>query len=73
MDEDDLKGIVKALFPSPCGVLVLKCSVRTRIMTTFGSFPSPCGVLVLKCDLDFLYAERDARFPSPCGVLVLKS
>ena len=37
------------LFPSPCGVLVLKFVQRvTTWQTWYKKFPSPCGVLVLK-------------------------
>ena len=36
------------MFPSPCGVRVLK-SARAAVLDEFaGTFPSPCGVRVLK-------------------------
>ena len=41
--------IIIGLFPSPCGVLVLKfAESRTSSSSVQRKFPSPCGVLVLK-------------------------
>ena len=42
-------GVSLRWFPSPYGVLVLKCMTTAKInMTVAGQFPSPYGVLVLK-------------------------
>ena len=36
------------MFPSPCGVLVLKLIEFFQHYQNVQEFPSPCGVLVLK-------------------------
>ena len=36
------------MFPSPCGVLVLKLVIVVMFVAETLMFPSPCGVLVLK-------------------------
>ena len=51
------------LFPSPCGVLVLKLTT-TALSVVMPTFPSPCGVLVLKsCDDALLCAEFTISVP----------
>ena len=49
-------------FPSPCGVLVLKCKRMYSMSAANFLFPSPCGVLVLKyspCEA-LLYLDENA-------------
>ncbi len=59
-------------FPSPCGVLVLKCASASPTSAERTEFPSPCGVLVLKSPDLIVHPSFNHSFPSPCGVLVLK-
>ena len=68
----DAEEVVRDLIPSPCGVLVLKCSNFARVSSAAASIPSPCGVLVLKCKFISLVMYGAQTIPSPCGVLVLK-
>ena len=56
------------MFPSPCGVLVLKWLELRHGMVHHSSFPSPCGVLVLKLLLyPFFYQYRRIRFRPLAG------
>ena len=50
-----------ALFPSPCGVLVLKFDTHAARQELSAEFPSPCGVLVLKCQSSGTYRRRARR------------
>ena len=60
------------LFPSPCGVTVIKSGLVLIVYVFIVGFPSPCGVTVIKSSKGNKVANQ-FEFPSPYGVTVIKS
>ena len=60
------------LFPSPCGVLVLKDLENTIKAELKKLFPSPCGVLVLKEHTHICYLRIRKGFRPLAGFWFLK-
>ena len=67
-----MNTIISNVFPSPCGVLVLKVRRPSSAITQTTGFRPLAGFWFLKETASTIAPHTRSMFPSPCGVLVLK-